>query len=414
MKILIVLPDRMVGGAQILALRLAAALALRHQVAVMYACPEEAGTTPPSIPVGVTLLDSAPGHWKHYVPALVWFVLVALDFVLPPWRWGRETGFLLRLANRMYQPVRRRQFLRTVRDSDFDVINSHTWRADYFLANSLPEAWRTPWVITMHGCYEMQLADLKRHPELGPQMRKILNRADQVLYTAEKNRLVVSQVPGIQLKRAMLRVDNGFDLEALAAGIDPPKAPSGAGLRLVLVSRAIPEKGWEEAIHAVQQLNAEENLGIHLVLVGEGDHQRYLQKKYIDPHIKFYGHSANPAEVISGCHIGLLPSYFAAESYPSSVIEYLVCGKPVIATDIGEIGSMIAYDSGRAGQLIPLGASGRADIQALKQAILRYIRLPGVLEADSRLAQEAAKKFSMTKVVATYENIFRQCLERAN
>jgi glycosyltransferase involved in cell wall biosynthesis len=413
MRVLIVTSDRRVGGGQIAALRLARALARNYEVSLICACPEDADPDPPPVPKSVSELDAIPGHIRHYFPGPVWFLLTVLDLLLPPWRWSRESGILVRALNGWYQHIRRRHFRRVVRPEDYDIINSHVWQADYFVGECLPEGWKTPWVITMHGCYETLMAELPKHPEYEPRMRKVLNRADQLLPTALKNYRVLSEVGGIHLKRTPVQVFNG--IEPLSTDDPGPYAVQREGhdLILALVSRAIPEKGWAQAIEAVRSINRETGARIKLILVGASPWQEQLKREHEEPSIEFAGHCPEPMRLVRQCDIGILPSYFVSESYPVSVMEYLMCGKPVIATDIGEVSNMIEHEGKLAGTLVPLGEDREVHASALTEAMKRYLNDSGLLQEQGRLASRAARKFSMDESLAAYESVFNSLRDTA-
>lgn len=363
--------DKRVGGGQIAALRLAEALSQAHEVTLMCACPEDADPEPPAIPENVWELESFPGHIRHYFPRPLWLLITVLDFILPPWRWGRESGVLVRALNGWYQSVRKRHLKQIISPHDFDVINSHVWQADYFIGECMPRDWSVPWVITMHGCYETLSSELVRHPEFESQIRNVLNRADQILITAKKHLDVLSHVNGIRLKNEPVRVFNGIAPVPDNLVRDHGASHPGAELVLVLVSRAIAEKGWEQAINAVIQLSAETDYRLKLILVGGSTFQRDLSRKYTHPSITFMGHQTDPISIIQQCDLGLLPSYFISESYPLSVIEYLASGIPVIATDIGEIPAMMSHEGRLAGTLIPLGAERIVTIKNASAVVFR-------------------------------------------
>jgi hypothetical protein len=74
-----------------------------------------------------------------------------------------------------------------------------------------------------------------------------------------------------------------------------------------------------------------------LVLVGSSDYLDGLRAATTNPRVHFVGFAPNPIDWVRLFDVGLLPSYFASESLPNCVAEYLFCGAPVVATRIGEI-----------------------------------------------------------------------------
>ncbi|RZJ85721.1 MAG: glycosyltransferase, partial [Hymenobacter sp.] len=115
------------------------------------------------------------------------------------------------------------------------------------------------------------------------------------------------------------------------------------------------------------------------------------------------------AEVVRLFDVGLLPSYFASESLPNCIAEYLFCGAPVVATRIGEIPQMLAVPGqGLAGVLLEQNGQGLTDPAALTAALRTYLTQPAVLAAHRALARQCFDKFRMERCVVAYEELFAQ------
>jgi glycosyltransferase involved in cell wall biosynthesis len=117
------------------------------------------------------------------------------------------------------------------------------------------------------------------------------------------------------------------------------------------------------------------------------------------------GHQQDTAAWIRGFDVGLLPSCLAEESLPLSVIEYLLCGKPVIATAVGGIPEML----GDAGLLVSLASDGRADVGALAHVMERMMDASVRAGLAGRVPQ-AASVFDLGRCVTAYEELFEELL----
>ena len=190
---------------------------------------------------------------------------------------------------------------------------------------------------------------------------------------------------------------------AIAAKVTEYK--KGKPLQIVMVARGIKEKGWEEAIEAVLQLDKKYPGLMNLQLIGEGVFLNELKTKHDEPALAFLGYREDVKPIISNAHLGILPTYYIAESLPNSIIEYLRCGKPAITTNVGAIFEMISCNNEKAGACINL-EDGKVNIDCLAAAIEQYIINPGLLEKHSAIALKAAQKFTMEKCVEGYLNVF--------
>jgi glycosyltransferase involved in cell wall biosynthesis len=236
-----------------------------------------------------------------------------------------------------------------------DTVISNVWWADKLTYLAIRDR-KVRWILVMHGCYEALLANPHWDNDFSQLVRPLLMRADRIVYTAEKNLKAIESV-GLTFRNSPVKIDNGFvkptEFTAKSrADLDVNDSDFVFGL----ISRAIPEKGWEEAIIATIKLNeALDGRRVHLFLIGESAYAEALRKKYKHKGvIHFVGFQANLAEWISMFDAGLLPTYFQSESQPLTIIEFLAHNKPVIATDIGEIRAMLVRGKKQAGILLPL------------------------------------------------------------
>jgi glycosyltransferase involved in cell wall biosynthesis len=119
------------------------------------------------------------------------------------------------------------------------------------------------------------------------------------------------------------------------------------------VSRLVRHKGYPELLQAMRDVPAE------LWVVGErlaSDHgedmEPYFAATGLGTRVRRLGYRADVARVLAASDIFVLPSHF--EGLPMSVIEAMLCGLPVVATDIrgpreqvvaGETGLLVAAAS---------------------------------------------------------------------
>ncbi|WBA41975.1 glycosyltransferase family 4 protein [Hymenobacter canadensis] len=397
MKLLIVLEDLRTGGAQTFALRLAQALHIAgHQVHIydQYAHlvnQELVRQLAPDVPV-VSYGAASPG----------------LDVVL-----RKAAG----LGRRLGRPdwLREQQVIRHLRQTiqrlQPDVVNSHTIKADYVAAKAL-QGLSAPLVITMHGCYELFLHKADA-PEVTPKGNFALQHAAAVVYLTAKN-LEIFEQQGVRPLNKLLnrKIYNGFDGQFSAEKSQHTRATLGIPAEAKvfgMVARGIPEKGWAHAVNSFLALEAA-HPELHLVLVGGSDYLTQLRAEHPHPRLHFTNVSRNPIDWVDLFDVGLLPSYFRAESLPNSIVEYLSCGKPVIATRIGEVPAMLAAAGGTAGMLVEQVNHQLLDPTQLTEAMRLYLTQPTLLAEHQDRASLAFDKFRMPYCLQQYEQVFRQVM----
>lgn len=403
MNILIAIEDLRTGGAQVFGMRLAQALHQRGHRVYLYSHYANYINYPllqqiaPAVPIVI---------FNASVPGLDWLT-------------RKIQGGLRRLG----RPFTGRERLveqhlkRTLERLGIEVLNSHMIKSDYVAAAAATAAQpAVPLVITMHGCYE-EFLHKTTEPEVTQYSRRALRQAAGVVYLTEKN-LEIFSVPGVRPLSDLphAQIYNGFDGQFSAPDQLPSRAQLGIGEQDVvfgMVARGIAEKGWRYALSSFTDLQAEFPQA-HLVLVGSSEYLNELRAATTTPNVHFIGFAPNPIDWIRLFDVGLLPSYFASESLPNSIAEYLFCGVPVVATRIGEIPQMLAVPGqGLAGMLVEQNGQGLSDPDALTAALRAYLTDEALLKAHQRLAQQCFDKFKMEKCVTAYEAIFNQARQLA-
>lgn len=388
MHILLLTETLTAGGAETFVVRLANALAADNQVmiAVMH------------------------GHRDHPAVAARIDRQVRVErFVQPGIRWLFKADSALRKAG-IDIPVIHIQQHRWLRRlcGQFvpHVIHSHLLKADRLGSEISAQIPGCRHVITMHGDYQPFLFG-QADPQLlhlEKQVCRILERSDAIACISRQQvDFLGGRYPGTAGKLHLIY--NGYSLPP-SRGITRQELglPDGK-LLFGMVARGIRQKGWQEAIDAFASLDAADRAA--LVLVGEGPFLDDLASRPRPDGVIFTGFSANPTDLIRHFEIGLLPSYYPAESLPTVIIEYLACGKPVIATDVGEIRTMITTPTGKmAGRLVALKADGLAT-EDLAKAMTVMLH-----DDDERLrlaasARSAAAQFGMNRCLDSYLVLYR-------
>lgn len=335
-SILVLLPDAETAGGQTAAVRLANEFAKTHRVFVVNARPRlDDGNLSTMISDRIAFLEGSLCSLAH------------LRF------YSEHPG----IYESDLTPIRLSSLSSLCDWLGIEVAFSHVWWADK-LAHKLIEGTSMRWFLHMHGCYEF-LIQADNFDVMFPDLaRQIFQRVCGVLYLHDKNLAVFEQ---LQIPKPTLRLArNGFQkpiLSTSSIGSLPfPRVDNE--IVFCMCARGIPEKGWELAIQAtlrVNQLNPSDrgHKKARLIAIGTSEYlDRLLNEHARHPEITSIGLQRSPVEIMSYCHVGLLPTYFVSESQPNVVIEYMAAGLAVISTDIGSIPEMLAQQGHTAGVAI--------------------------------------------------------------
>jgi glycosyltransferase involved in cell wall biosynthesis len=202
------------------------------------------------------------------------------------------------------------------------------------------------------------LGDLAREAE-----RWTLTRADAVLAVSALLRDYVVSLD-VQPERVHV-VPNGVDPTVFRPGPPDP----GLRARLHLDGRPVlgfvgglrPWHGVEALPPLLEQL-VERHSGLRLIVVGNGSLRTELERDFahrgLAPHVTFTG--SLPHEQVAGVirqfHAALAPYPRLEHAFyfsPLKLFEYMACGVPVVAAELGQIGEVVR--DGETGLLYPPG-----------------------------------------------------------
>lgn len=268
-----------------------------------------------------------------------------------------------------------------------EYAHTHHASVDCGIAENKPD--HVKQIVTLHGMYETI-------PEryLKVQIPMLLKKVHQWLYIAEKNlsimveyganrdmfKKVFNAVPSTPIERTRKEIikECGFRDDSIIAAI---------------ASRALPEKGWKSAYESIQRTRKATGKDICVIFIGDGPLYESM-KKDKNEWAYFAGYSNDVASFFNTADFVLLPSTYSGESFPLCILEAFQAGKPVIATNIGEIPNMVETTDGNAGIIIPI-KNNEVDSESLDSAIKEYSEKNTIYKDACHCATIAAEKYSM-------------------
>lgn len=257
----------------------------------------------------------------------------------------------------------------------FDIVHVHTPVAALIGRIAAASA-RVPRIVyTAHGFYF--------HDRMPAWKRTLFTALEYAGGRFTDVLLTQSQEDAETARRA--RLCRGGVIEAIGNGSDPgrffPAAPDNLARRalrqelgaddatpvIAMIGRLVAEKGYPELFEAMRAVDAQ------LWVIGErlkSDHAEtidtLIENAQRDPvlsrRIRFLGYRGDVPALLRAADIFTLPSH--REGMPRSIVEAMLSGLPVVATDIR--GSREEVVDGETGLLVPLG-----DVPALSRALQR-------------------------------------------
>lgn len=260
------------------------------------------------------------------------------------------------------------------RFESFDVVHVHTpvaallGRIAAFLA-------RVPLVIyTAHGFYfHDDMPSFKRKFHIG--LERFAGRFTDLLFTQSTEDAETSITEGIMPKQRVFAIGNGVDVSHFQAphrnlrvSLNIPEGSFVIGM----VGRLVEEKGVVDFLDAAMMV-AVDQPNVYFILVGDrlsSDHATAVDdvidqaKKALGARLVLTGLRDDIPDLLFAMDVFCLPSW--REGMPRTIIEAMIAGKPVLATDIRGAREEVVH--GETGLLFPV-RSPRSLVTAMQKLI---------------------------------------------
>jgi glycosyltransferase involved in cell wall biosynthesis len=222
------------------------------------------------------------------------------------------------------------------------------------------------------------------------------------------------QIPGMPKHKAIL-IGNGIDSQAILSKVQPGARESvrrefgvdDNATLIVMVARLELYKGHLMLLQALRQIVSSTQHKIAALFVGIGKDRPQIEEESnrlgLNEVVQFTGYRLDVPNILCASDISVLTSRY--EGIPRALMESMVLGIPVIATDVP--GSRTLIRSGENGVLVT-----HNDAPQLAAVIRYLIENPGTagqLAACGR--QTVLKKYDEYQVAARVEEIYRQILD---
>jgi glycosyltransferase involved in cell wall biosynthesis len=280
---------------------------------------------------------------------------------------GRDWAGLLR------DLPRARRLHRLIRSGGYDAVhanNTFTFQAPTMLA----ARWAGIPVVS-HGRNPV------RH---GPYGRAVMRRTDAIVTDSDSFRKhLASWNLGVPLRTCyncvQLSPVDASRAAALRASLVPP-----GGVLVGSLGRLDEQKGYEYFVDASRQV-VDARPDVWFAVAGEGPSRGLLERRIaalgLAERFRLCGFSPDAGSFIAALDVFASSSLW--EGLPLAVVEAMLLGKPVVATDVGGNRELIV--PGRTGRLVPA-----RDARALAAAILEAVDPAAMSGIDLQAARVAA------------------------
>lgn len=288
-----------------------------------------------------------------------------------------------------------------------DIAHSHHGSIDEAVSYISTDKKNLHHVITLHGMYEAT-----EQPHLDNLLRRVQKCADAFIYIADKN-LQPFKDFGWEPDKIFYKIGNGLEFfEVNPISRNELNIPEKSFVTCV-VSRAIPQKGWQAAIDAVTLANKKSSRRIDLILVGAGEMYDKLLGK-VPEFVHLVGFKSNVRDYLATSDLGLLPSEFAGESFPLLIIDSLFSGRPVVSSNLGESAEMLKTSSGESAGIIFDLENGKVPVEKLSEILFTLANDSAAYDKINSLVSAAAEKFLIESIADKYIEVYKTVFKQDN
>jgi len=291
-----------------------------------------------------------------------------------------------------------RQIEEYIQEDSVDLVHTHGYKADLY---GYLAAWRChkPMVATCHN-WVGGTAALGIYNHLDRMVLKKFN-ALAAVSDAVAQRLRAFGVPAEKIKI----IPNGIDVPAFERAEPLPLLKSEGNTVVGVVARLDMQKGFEYLLRAARGL-CTMFPDLKIVIAGEGPDRTVIEdmiRQYeLQSSIILAGQQSNMPGVYAAMDIFVLPSL--NEGLPMTVLEAMAASKPVLATRVGAIPSVIK--DGENGLLV-----APKDFEGLRNAIASLLSDP---ERRRRLGDQAhawvSQNYTSEAMALKYHDMYEEVL----
>jgi glycosyltransferase involved in cell wall biosynthesis len=170
---------------------------------------------------------------------------------------------------------------------------------------------------------------------------------------------------------------------------------------LLAVGNLYPVKGHSHLIDALALL-ADSHASVHLAIAGRGNLAEALQVRAralgLADRVHLLGLRSDIPSLLAGADIFVLPSL--AEGLPLALLEAMFAGRPIVASDVGEV--RVVLNGGEAGLLVQPGNA--AELARALGSLLADPNEGGRL--GQRAALRAASEYASSRMVERYARLY--------
>lgn len=306
----------------------------------------------------------------------------AMAVLRPPRRSGRVGHLMARLKDPFAQVAAfGADYILISQGSTYDAVVGAEWERLRRLLDNSPQ-----YSVVCHGNDEAYIPN----DEIRARASSLFRGACRVCFVSIRNRELAERQLAAMIPNACI-VTNPVNLTDITSIPWPEQRP----LAMAVVARLDAGKGLDLLIEALSR-GSWPKRHWSVDVYGEGPYRGYyedLTKHWkLELRVSFRGYCSDIRRIWRNHHLLVLPS--RSEGVPLSMVEAMLCGRPVLVTDVGGIGEWV--EEGREGFIAPAASTSSValalDRMWQRQEDLAAMGITARSTALARFEPEAGKR----------------------
>lgn len=240
---------------------------------------------------------------------------------------------------------------------------------------------------------------------LVPNILKSFPQFDHMVYCSHKIKDMMHQhYPNLNYPAESVII-NPIPIEDIKRKAEEKAGKFPEGPVFASIGRLHSRKGYHKLIDAHKKLMDE---GFHhsIIVIGDGDEMNNLRaqaaKNNVEKTFILAGNQMNPYPYIKKADYFILPS--ESEAWPLVIAEALILQKPIIATEVGDVGLMIK--DRETGYLI------NYEVDEMYSAMKTFLTDPGLIHHIRENLKTIENQFDNKKIFDSVENIIETLYQK--
>lgn len=283
-----------------------------------------------------------------------------------------------------------------------DLISTHSSKAGV-LGRLAAKTCGIPVIFTAHGwAFTEGVPTTKRNMYIWAE-RFAAKWADKIICVSDNDRKLALDY-GVATEDHLITIHNGMPF--ISGTFNNNKGEEDKTVEFIMVARFSEPKDHQLLLHAIQQINSQNDYTFSLV--GDGE---LLEKTRnlcfqlnIEEKVRFLGSRQDVPELLAGADVFVLTSNW--EGLPRSIIEAMRAELPVIASDVGGVSELV--EEGVTGYLVP-----RGDAETLRARLEILIDNPELRQQMGMAGYERfIEKFTFDRMLKETVKVYEEVLQK--